>query len=201
MAIEVKVITMTLDDLPRGCPECGTATLTLDGRGLFDSFPVWGCCANYHSWEDPWITIGDLKQILASRTGRERPEDVDTFEIVIGGSVLAGILHPDLTPEDVKAVGRIYWRKIIKPALRKQKRKAVRAVKRPVKNGVAAAQAAALGAAWGLQAGGHQPDPDYTPEPINPCPVCTDGYIDLDTRLHDTTRVCCTVCSGTGEID
>ncbi|MFF4489438.1 hypothetical protein ACFY0F_23565 [Streptomyces sp. NPDC001544] len=201
MTVEVKVIAMTLNDLPYGCPECGTAALTLDGRSIFDGFPAWGCCSNYHSWEDRFLTVNDLKQILAARTGRERPCDVDTFEIAIGGSVLAGILHPELTPEDVKAIGRIYWRKLIKPMVRRQKRKAIHAAKKPVANAAAAAKAAAIGAAWGLQAGGHQPDPDYQPEPVNRCPFCQDGYIVLDTHLHDTTSVRCSVCLGTGEID
>lgn len=213
MAVEVKVVAMALDEVPYGCPECGTATLTLDGRGLFDAFPARGCCANYHNWEDNLLTVGDLKAILAARTGRARPEDEDTFEITIGGAVLAGILHPDLTPEDVKAVGRIYWRKIVKPLVRKQKRQAVRATKkalgkaataatRPGKDAAAATKAAAIRTAWGLQAGGVDPDPDYRPEPVTPCAACNGkGRHELDTHLHDATRIRCAVCHGTGEID
>lgn len=200
--ITLKIQQMTINGHPYLCPECASEAFTLDGTGFIDALPVWGNCWLGHHWEEPLITLGGLKQIDAARTGRQRAEDDDTFEIVIGGAVLAGILHPDLTPEDVKTVGRIYWRKIIKPGLRRQKNKAIRAAKKPVANAAAAAKAAAIGAAWGLQAGGHQPDPDYTPEPVNPCAACRGrGYHDLDTHLHDTTRVRCTVCSGTGEID
>jgi hypothetical protein len=199
--LTLKIQQMTINGHPYLCPECGSEAFTLDGNGFIDALPVWGNCWIGHSWPEPLITLGTLKAIDAARTGRERPQDDDTFQVVIGGAVLAGILHPDLTPEDVKAVGRIYWRKLIKPALRRQKRRAVRAAKKPVANAAAAAKAAAIGAAWGLQAGGHEPDPDYQPEPINHCPFCTDGYINLDTHLHDTARVRCTVCSGTGEID
>lgn len=210
MATEVKVIEMTLDGLPYGCPDCGCGVFTLDGRGIFDSLPAWGNCANYHSWEDPFLTIGDLKAILTARTGRQRPEDDDTFEITIGGAFLAGVLHPDLTPEDVKAVSRIYWRKIIKPGMRRQKSKAVRAgkaavrrtVTKPTGDAVAATKAAALGAAWNLQAGGYQPDPDYMPEPVIPCGAgCTDGWFEIESRLHKTTCIRCAVCHGTGQID
>ena len=213
MAVEVKVLAMTLDGLPYGCPACGGGSFTLDGRGLLDALPAWGCCTSYHSWEDQLLTVGDLKMILAARTGRERIEDDDTFEVEVGGAILAGILHPDLTPEDVKAIGRIYWRKIIKPMARRQKNKAIRGTKRAVRRGVTAAtkpvadtvataKAAAIGAAWGLQAGGHEPHPEYTPEPINPCAACGGkGHHDIDTRLHKTTRIRCAVCRGTGEID
>jgi hypothetical protein len=100
----------------------------------------------------------------------------------------------------------VYWRRLLRPALRRQKRKTIRAVTRPIKgaarNGVAAAKAAAIGAAWGLQAGGAEPDPDYEPEPVNPCPACSGkGHHKIDSRIHKTTKVHCTVCSGTGEID
>lgn len=203
MATEVKIQQMTVDGLPHLCPECDTASFTLEGRGFSDGFPAWGNCSNYHSWESPFLTIGDLKQIQAASTGRERAEDVDTFEIEVGGAVLAGVLHPDVILDDVtRAVRDVYWKRLIKPALRRRKRQALRAAKKPVSNAVAATKAAAIGAAWGLQAGGHDPDPDYEPEPINACPACSGkGGFDLDTHIHDAARVTCTVCSGTGEID
>lgn len=207
MVLTLKIAAMTLNDRPHTCPECDTASFTLDGRGMFDGFPVWGNCPNGHSWEHPIISVGDLKQIKAASTGRERAEDVDTFEIVIGSARLAGVLHPEVTVDDIKkAVTRVYWGRLLKPALRRRKNKAVRAITRPVKNGarnaVASAKAAAIGAAWDLQAGGHEPDPDYTPEPINPCPACNGrGRLKIETHLHDTTSVRCAVCSGTGEID
>ncbi|MER5843205.1 hypothetical protein ABT099_23495 [Streptomyces prasinus] len=206
MAITLKIMRATTDGHPRTCPVCASESFTLDGRGMFDNFPAWGNCGNGHSWEDPLITVGDLKAIKAASTGRQRIEDVDTFEITIGGAVLAGVLYPELTPEDVRAVGRIYWRKLIKPAIRKQRRKAVRAVTSPIKSGarsaVAAAQAGALEAAWTTQAGGYETDPDYQPEPINPCPACRGkGHHAIESRLHDTTSVRCSVCHGTGEID
>ncbi len=202
MATTVKIVAMTINGHPYGCPECGGASFTLDGRGLFDNFPAWGNCPSSHAWEDPLITLGVLKEIDAARTGRQRPEDDDTFQITVGGAILAGILHPELTPEDLKQLGRIYWRRLVKPALRRQRRKAGRAVTRPVGNAVAAAKAAALEAAWTAQAGGHSPDPDYRPEPVNPCPACQGrGHHKIESRIHAATRVDCTVCVGTGEID
>jgi hypothetical protein len=203
MATELKIQQMTIDGLPYLCPECDTASFTLDGRGFSDGFPARGNCSNYHSWESLFITIGVLKEIQAASTGRERAEDDDTFEIEVGGAVLAGILHPDVIVDDLKrAVRDVYWKRLIKPALRRQKRKALRAAKKPIGNAVAAAKAGAIGAAWGLQAGGHEADPDYTPEPVIKCGAgCTDGYFNIKSRLHDTTRVRCSVCSGTGEID
>jgi hypothetical protein len=204
MAIELKIVEMTLDGLPYTCPECGSGSFTLDGRGLLDALAsVWGTCVNSHSWEEQLITIDDLAAIKTASTGRVKAEDEDTFQIEIGGAVLAGTLHPQLTVDEIKrAVRDVYWKRIIKPAIRRRKRAAVRAVKRPVKNGAAAAKAAAIGAAWGLQAGGHEPDPDYTPEPVNPCPACNGkGHHAIESRIHSTTRVRCSVCSGTGEID
>ncbi|WP_431040055.1 hypothetical protein [Streptomyces sp. P9-1] len=207
MATTVKILHMTLDGVPLSCLECGTVTLTLDARGPFAALAtVWATCANSHSWAHQMITVSDLEAIQANRTGRQRPQDADLFEITIGGAVLAGELYPDLTPEDVKAAGRIYWRRLIKPALRKQKRRAVRAVTQPVKQAarstVAAAKATALEAAWTTQAGGYNPDPDYQPEPINPCPACNGrGTHSIDSHLHTATSVRCSVCHGTGEID
>ncbi|MFI1166543.1 hypothetical protein ACH4UM_23805 [Streptomyces sp. NPDC020801] len=203
MGITLKIQQMTIDGLPYGCPECGTPEFTLDGNGVIDALAsVWGNCWSGHSWEEQLIEIDDLKKICAARTGRVRAEDDDTFEITIGGSVLAGILHPDVNVDDLKRAGGVYWQRLIKPALRKQKRRAVAAVKRPVRNSVAAAKAAAIGAAWDLQTGGIEPDPDYTPEPINPCPACNGkGEHKIKTRIHTATRVRCAVCHGTGEID
>ncbi|MBD9721954.1 zinc finger-like domain-containing protein [Streptomyces caniscabiei] len=205
--LTLKIQQMTVDGHPYTCPECASEAFTLDGAGWIDAVPVWGNCWQAHSWEEPLITLGDLKQIKAASTGRERAEDVDTFQIVIGGARLAGVLHPEVTVDDIKrAVRDVYWGRLLKPALRRRKNKAIRAVTRPVKRGarnaVASAKAAAIGAAWDLQAGGHETDPDYTPEPINPCPACNGrGRFNIDTHLHNTTNVRCAVCSGTGEID
>ncbi|MFJ4925309.1 hypothetical protein [Streptomyces sp. NPDC088736] len=201
MATELKIWQMTIDGLPHTCPECASSVFTLDGRGFSDSFPAWGNCPSSHAWEDPRITVGAVKQIQAASTGRQRAEDDDTFEIEVGGAVLAGILYPDVIIDDLKRAGGIYWQRVIRPALRRQKRRAVRSVTRPAKNAVAGAKAAAIGAAWGLQAGGHDPDPDYQPEPVNACPACEgEGGFDLDSNVHGTVRTPCSVCTGTGEI-
>ena len=205
--LTLKIQQMMIDGAPYVCPDCASEAFTLDGTGFIDALPVRGNCWQAHSWEEPLITLGDLKQINQARTGREKAEDVDTFEIVIGGAVLAGVLHSEVIVDDIRrAVRDVYWRRIIRPALRKQKRRAVRSVTRPIKNaarnGVAATKAAALGAAWDLQAGGHEPDPDYTPEPVNPCPACKGkGEFAIDSRIHTAKKIRCTVCTGTGEID
>jgi hypothetical protein len=203
MGQQVKIQEMTLDGLPLTCPECGSGAFTLEGRGPIAALAsVWANCSNYHSWEHQLITTDDLTAIQAARSGRQKATDIDTFEIEIGGAVLAGILVPELTVDDVKTAGRIYWKRIIKPMVQRQKRAAIRAVVRPVANGVAAVKAEALEAAWTAQAGGYQPDPDYTPEPVNPCPACNGKKrFVIDTRLHDTKTVICSVCLGTGDID
>lgn len=199
--LTLKFQQMTIDGHPYLCPDCASEAFTLDGTGWIDAFPVYGNCWNSHSWEEPLITLGALKEIKAASTGRQRAEDDDTFEIVIGGAVLAGVLHPELTLDDLKTAGDAAWKRIIKPAIRRKKRAALRAVKRPVSNAVASAKAAAIGAAWGLQAGGHEADPDYTPEPVTKCPACKGkGGFAVDSRIHKTTHVNCTVCTGTGEL-
>jgi hypothetical protein len=203
--LTLKIQSMTINGHPNLCPECASEAYTLDGTGFIDAFPVWGNCWQSHSWEEPLVTLGDLKRINAARTGREKATDVDTFEVVIGGAVLAGIIHPEVVLDDLKQAGGAYWRRIAKPEFRRRKNKAVRAVKQPIvgaaTNAVASAKAAAIGAAWGLQAGGHDPDPDYQPEPVNPCVACVRGLIQIESRIHGMTTVTCSVCTGTGEID
>lgn len=204
--LTLKIQQMTIDGHPYLCPECASEAFTLDGTGFIDAFPVYGNCWQSHSWEEPLITLGALKEIRAASTGRQHATDDDTFEIVIGGAVLAGILHPELTADDIKTAGGAAWRRLVKPAIRRKKRAVTRAVTAPVKktarSAVAATKAAAIGAAWGLQAGGHEPDPDYKPEPVDACPAgCDEGYFNIKSRIHGTTRVRCSVCHGTGEID
>lgn len=210
----LKIQSMTVNSAPYLCPECASEAFTLDGTGFIDAFPVRGNCWQSHSWEEPLITLGGLKQIAASSTGRQRAEDEDTFHVVIGGAVIAGTLHPDVILDDLKrAAHDVYWKRLVKPAARRRKNAVKRALKRPIRttktvvakrvdNTVAAAKAAAIGAAWDWQAGGHEPDPDYTPQPVNPCIACDGkGEHAIDSRIHGTTRVRCSACYGTGEID
>jgi hypothetical protein len=210
----LKIQSMTIDGHPYLCPECASEAFTFDAAGFIDAFPARGNCWQSHSWEEPLITLGVMKQIATSSTGRQRAEDEDTFRFVIGGAVLEGTLHPDVILDDLKRAAKdVYWKRIIKPAMRRRKNAVKRAIKRPfrtakkavtrrVDNTVASAKAAAIGAAWGLQAGGHEPDPDYTPEPVNPCVACDGkGGHSIDSRIHGATHVPCLVCSGTGEID
>ncbi|MFI8872457.1 hypothetical protein [Streptomyces sp. NPDC055243] len=214
--LTIKIEQMTIDGHPYRCPECASEAFTFDGAGFIDALPVWANCWQSHSWQEPLVTLGTLKQIQAASSGRQQATDEDTFEITVGGAVLAGTLHPQITVDDVKQASRVYWRRIAKPAVRRRKRAAIRSVTRPVKKAakevvgavtgtadkaVAATKAAALTAAWDAQTGGHEPDPDYKPEPTNPCAVCIDGYIPLDSHIHDIAKVRCTVCCGTGNID
>ncbi|MEU9323216.1 hypothetical protein AB0D91_05290 [Streptomyces canus] len=214
MATELKIVEMTFDGFPHTCPECGLGSFTLEARGLIDALAsVWGNCPNSHSWEEFLLTAEDLRAIQAASTGRQRAEDDDTFEIEIGGAVLAGTLHPDVTPDDIKrAVRDVYWKRIIKPAARRHKNAAKRAVKKPIKqavraatggasNAAAAAKAAAIGAAWDWNTPGGDPDPDYKPEPAITCGAgCDRGYFTIESRIHKTQTVKCSVCSGTGEL-
>lgn len=198
--LTLKIETMTINGHSYRCPECASEAFTLDGAGFIDRMPVRGNCWNSHSWEEPLITVGDLRQIQTSSTGRQRAEDQDTFEITIGRAVLAGILYPQPTLDDLKKGASVYWGRIVKPALRRRRRTALRAAKRPVSNAVAHAKAAAIGAAWGLQTG--ETDPDYQPEPVNPCAACDGrGKFTITSNVHGTTTVRCAVCHGTGEID
>jgi hypothetical protein len=211
--LTLKIQQMTINGHPYLCPECASEAFTLDGTGWIDALPVRGNCWQSHSWEEPLITLGALKQIQAASTGRQRAEDDDTFQIVIGGAILAGILHPEITIDDVKVAANATWRRAIKPRLRRRKKALIRAAKHPIKtvteavkdranDTVSAAKAAAIGAAWGLQAGGHEPDPDYKPEPVIPCAACDGtGVHEIESRLHGPTTVRCAVCHGTGEIN
>lgn len=215
MGIELKIQHMTMDGLPYCCPECGTSAFTLDARGPIDAFAaVWATCASYHSWEVMIIDIDDLRAIDGARTGRAKAEDEDTFHVLVGDTLLEGTLHPDVIIDDLKRAAKdVYWKKIIKPAARRRKNAVKRAIKQPIRTArnavtrrandtVAAAKAAAITAAWDWQAGGHEPDPDYQPEPVNPCIACGGkGSLKIKTKLHDTTSVHCSVCFGTGEID
>lgn len=203
MTAQVKIVAMTVDDCPYTCPECGTGTFTLEARGPVDALAtVWGNCSNYHSWEDYLLTADDLRAIQAASTGRARAEDDDTFQVEIGGAVLAGILHPDVILDDLKRAGDVYWKRIIKPAIRRRKRAAIRAVKRPIRNGAAAAKAAAIGAAWDWQTGGTEPNPDYEPEPLIPCGAgCDNGSFVIESNVFDTQQIVCTVCRGTGNLN
>lgn len=211
--LTLKIQQMTINGHPYLCPECASEAFTLDGTGWIDAMPVRGNCWQSHSWEEPLITLGTLREIQAASTGREKAEDDDTFVIEIGGAVLAGILHPDVILDDLKRAGDVYWKRIIKPAIRRRKNAVKRAVKRPIKTAkaavtgaasdtVAAAKAAAIGAAWDWQTPGGAPDPDYTPEPVIPCPSgCTDGYFHIESNVFDTTQVRCTTCCGTGNLN
>lgn len=204
MGIELKIQQMTMDGLPYTCPECGTNAFTLDSRGMADILTsVWATCSSYHSWEVMILDGDDVRAINAARTGRQRAEDVDTFRVIVGGAVIEGVLHPDVILDDLKRAAKdVYWKRIIKTGLRRQKNAAKRAIKRPAKNAVASVKAAALGAAWGIQAGGYETDPDYQPEPVTPCGAgCDRGYFEIESNIHNTTRVKCTVCAGTGEAD
>ncbi|WP_369211337.1 hypothetical protein [Streptomyces flavofungini] len=214
MSGTVKIVELTVDGVPYLCPECGSPGFTLDG-GLVAAFPADANCDYSHHWTDPAITTGDLPRIRAASSGREYATDEDTFQVVIRGSVLAGTLHPQVTVDDVRQAGGVYWRRILKPGIRRKRRAAERAVIKPVKaaarkakrkvtdaadDAVASTKAAALGAAWDLQTGGHESDPNYTPEPVIPCGAgCDNGYFHLDTRIYEIPEVQCTVCRGTGE--
>ena len=215
MGIELKIQHMTMDGLPYSCPECGTSAFTLDARGPIDAFAaVWATCSGYHSWEVAVLDLDDLRAINSARTGRQRAEDEDTFQVLVGDTLLEGSLHPDVILDDLKRAARdVYWKKIIKPAVRRRKNAAKRAIKNagraaigavtePAKSTVAAATAAVLTADWNARAGGDEPDPDYTPAPVIKCKACKGkGRLKLDSRIHDLTSVRCDVCYGTGEID
>ncbi|MCX5365927.1 hypothetical protein OG864_45335 [Streptomyces sp. NBC_00124] len=212
--LSLRIQQMTINGTPYLCPECASEAFTLDGTGFIDAFPVRGNCWQSHSWEEPLITLGGLKQVQAASTGRLKAGDIDSFAVVIGGALLEGVIQPEVMLDDLKKVAKeVYWGRIIKPAFRRRKRAAVRAVTQPIRtarraagaaatDSVAAAKAAALGAAWDWQTPGGDPDPDYKPDPTTACPTgCNNGYFNIDSRINKTTRVPCLVCSGTGQID
>lgn len=212
--LTIRIQQMTINGTPYLCPECASEAFTLDGTGFIDAFPIRGNCWQSHSWEDPLITLGGLKQIRSASTGRFKAGDIDSFRVVIGGALLEGVIQPEVTLDDLKKVAQeVYWGRMLKPALRRRKRAAIRAVKRPIRTArraagaavtdtVAAAKAAALGAAWDWQTPGGDPDPDYKPDPTTACTACDGkGSFTIDSRIHKLATTRCSVCSGTGQID
>ncbi|MEU0181796.1 hypothetical protein ABZ312_11495 [Streptomyces sp. NPDC006207] len=199
----LKIQAMTLNGQPYRCPECDMASYTLDTAGPIPGWPATFNCLVGCTWEDPIITNRVVDQILKSSSGRKTANDDDTFRIVISSVVLEGILVPEVTLADVKQIGGIYWRRIAKPALRKQKTRAKRAVRRgarnavvkPVKKAAGAASAVALTTAWEAQAGG------WDEQPIeDPCLACEGAKgFEIESRLYGDGWIDCSVCSGTGE--
>ncbi|MCX5336889.1 hypothetical protein [Streptomyces sp. NBC_00140] len=212
--LTLRIQQMAINGTPYLCPECASEAFTLDGTGWIDAFPVRGNCWQSHSWEEPLITLGGLKQVQAASTGRFKAGDIDTFAVVIGGALLEGVIQPEVLLDDLKKVAKeLYWKRIIKPAFRRRKRAAVRAVTRPVRTArraagaaatdtVAAAKASAIGAAWDWQTPGGDPDPDYKPDPMTSCAACDGkGIFNIDSRVHELATARCSACSGTGQID
>lgn len=210
MSGTVKVLEMTVNGQPYLCPECGAPGFTLDGGHFDGSFADLNCDYSHH-WTDGAITTSTLAIIVGSRSGRTKAHHDDTFSVTYNGALLAGTLQPEIVLDDVQKGVKAFWYRGLKPTLRKKKRAAVRTVIAPGKKAartakaaardlVATGKSAALTAAWDIQAGGHEPDPDYTPEPIIPCGAgCAEGYFDIESRVHGTTKVRCSACRGTGE--
>jgi hypothetical protein len=197
---------MTIDGHPYGCPSCGCWRFTLDPAGPLDRFPALGnCLEQAHHWDDPLITNAVLADIHAARTGRRKAGDEDTFRVKADGAVLEGVLAPEWTPDDLRQVGKVLWRRVLKPAVRGRKRRVrqvvvggpaaavKRAAGRAAGKAVGAVTAPALRADWELAAGG------WDEEPATPCGACggEKGFA-IDSRLHDDW-VRCSVCHGTGQ--
>ncbi|WP_394436245.1 hypothetical protein [Streptomyces sp. SGAir0957] len=214
MSGTVKVVEMTVDGEPMLCPECGSPSFTLDA-GRFESEPAHANCDYSHHWTDGKINGASLVMILGARTGRTKARHKDTFDVTHGGVHLAGTLHPELVVDDLRQGVKTLWRRGYKPGLRRHRRALVRAAASPGKKAAKAAarkvrgvvddaaatvKAAAVTAAWDIQAGGHEPDPDYTATPVIPCGAgCKKGRIPLDSRIHGMPDVQCSACHGTGE--
>lgn len=214
MSGTVKVMEMTVNGMPHLCPECGAPGFTLDG-GRFDAEPAHANCDYSHYWTDTVITSGTLTMILGSRSGRTKATHDDTFAVTVGGAHLEGTLQPEIVYDDVRQGVKAFWYRGLKPQLRRKKRAAVRAATAPGKKAVrkaartaktaardmvASGKSAAIAAAWTAQAGSGDPNPGYQPEPVIPCGAgCTRGYFNIESKIHDATRVMCSVCKGTGE--
>ncbi|MFF3256502.1 hypothetical protein ACFYWP_37225 [Actinacidiphila glaucinigra] len=201
MAITIKVVWMRCKGEPTGCPECGASHIEFSTSQPFDTWPSWGWCITCgHSWEDTVISTSVVRAIRSGSTGRRKATDSDLFAVKLpNGWLLEGELLPEITIDDVRQIGKIYWRRIVKPAARKKKRQLKRAVKKgatkAVKGALAGPAALALRADWETRAGGWEP-----PVIENPCPAgCDRGSYDLDTNIHeDSPRVTCSFCHGTG---
>ncbi|MCT9142423.1 hypothetical protein [Streptomyces violarus] len=200
MAITIKIIAITCNGEPTGCPECTSQHIEYNARGPFEGWPSWGWCTSCnHSWEDVLMTYGVINTIRTTSTGRKKAEDSDLFSVRLpNGWLVEGELVPQVTVDDVRRASQIYWNKIVKPVVRKQKNKAKRTARKAVtgaaKAAVAVPAAALLKADWETRAGGWAD----TGQSIA-CPVgCDKGVFRLDSTIHDSPTVTCGFCQGSG---
>ncbi|MFG2903306.1 hypothetical protein ACGFZH_40295 [Streptomyces zaomyceticus] len=205
MRVTIKVLWMTRNGAPTGCPECSTGAVQFMTTQPFDGWPARGwCTVCSHNWEDVLITNALVRQIAAESTGRVKATDSDTFAVAAPGQYLEGELVPEITVDDLRVVWKKAYKPLLKRVIRQKKNKAKNAAKRAVvgtaKKTVAAPTAAVLKAAWGAQAGGWEPTDGGGIE--NPCPAgCDEGWFDLESHIHGSPRVVCSLCSGSGEYE
>lgn len=209
MATDIHTLHLELNGQPLTCETCDAAAdLVFVRNGPFKTGPAIGNCPAGHHWDDLIVTTAVLDSILANRTGRQKVEDQDLFEVETLYGILSGELVPEVTVADMKYVGEVYWKKVIKPLARMGKRKAkakarhairapFRAAAGAAKDATAVPVAAALDVDWQLRAGGTE---DIPRDPDRECAACSgEGSIALDSRAHPG-RVRCALCHGTGEI-
>ncbi|WP_424921093.1 hypothetical protein [Streptomyces sp. wa13] len=189
---------LLIDGAPVACPECGdTQDLTATSTRL--PVPAWPAqvhCRAGHLFEPMTVTNGLITAVLASRTGRTRAADDDTFCTEVDGRLVEGTLYPVLMVDDIRQAARLLYRRGVKP----QARREIRSAKRQIRGAVREiTEAASLTP--------DQPDAEQEPTAARApkkraprCPYCKGkGVHRLKTRIHDTTTVPCSLCSGTGD--
>ncbi|MGA5135478.1 hypothetical protein ACPCTO_37635 [Streptomyces olivoreticuli] len=163
------------------CPnrEClGVSCLTLTRSGFRETWPaVLGCETCGRSEDHPVITNGLVEAATEARTGRSRPEDLDTFAAEWRGLTLTGECRPEVILADLVFVGRTLvaegkkeargWWQGRKREAKAQAAQAVgtakKAVARQASQATGAAKAAVLTAAWQTQTQGAGPAPKPKP--------------------------------------
>lgn len=181
---------LLIDGQPVACPECGdaqdlTATTT---RIPVPTWPARVNCRAGHLFEPMTVTNQVIAAILGSHTGRRRAQDDDTFNTTVDGHRVEGELHPVLCIDDLRQAARVLYRRGLKPQIRREIRTAKRTVRRAAKDAVREVADAMPSRTVPIQ------------ERAPRCPYCKGkGEHRLNTRVHDSATVPCSLCSGTGE--
>lgn len=184
---------LLVDGAPVACPECGdTQDLTATSTRI--PVPAWPAqvnCRAGHLFEPMTVTNALITAVLGARTGRTRATDEDTFRTEVDGRLVEGTLYPVLLVDDLRQAARLLYRRGLKPQIRREVRTAKRNVRTAAKGVVRE-----IGDALPSTPDKPRPPQERTPR----CPYCKGkGAHRLNTRIHNSPTVPCSLCSGTGD--